>query len=610
MNPLIAIAAQVFPAIISALAGDKGGAIATQIAQAVTDVTGAKTADDAKQKVAADPKVAADLQVKLAQIALDAQKAASQQDIAEDALALDSTKSARTTLQALAALGKPLPDPPAYVSYIVIAGFFVTVLLLFSPLPKMVGTDGAVLQIINICIGALTAAFTTVVQFWLGSSLGSKNKDNALFQSATVSNLSNVIAPTQQGGSPSQQPDSQPVSPQPTSPQPTSPQPTSLLPQPTSPQPAPITGPDRFPDCIPLTLIFEGGNDDDPHDPGGRTSRGIIQREWNAWRQTHAGLPSDVWQAPQDQILAIYRQKYWDAMSCGQLPAGIDYCVFDYGVNSGIDRSARALQQLLGTTVDGEIGPLTIDAAAKAAKADAASLVNKICDQRLAFLKGLKTWGFFGKGWTKRVEGVRKQATAMVGGMPVSPTTTPSTPAADPLWLVKARTHLGFSWASGAVPEQMKSWLNLIKTTSPKIEGLAQYCDNLAAQKDRWAYCGAFVAAMLAEAGLPPVFSGPHDTDRFAWAPAWDVYGTKVDIHNGDEPRPGDIMRFKWPGGGEHVTFYDHPIETDDFYHCCGGNQGNAAHAVSIEAMAMNSIVEVRRPPAAAAVQPAPAPAV
>ena len=61
MNPLIAIAAQVFPAIISALAGDKGGAIATQVAKAVTDVTGAKTADDAKQKVAADPKVAADL---------------------------------------------------------------------------------------------------------------------------------------------------------------------------------------------------------------------------------------------------------------------------------------------------------------------------------------------------------------------------------------------------------------------------------------------------------------------------------------------------------------------------------------------------------------------
>jgi hypothetical protein len=60
------------------VAGDKGGTVATQVAQAVTDVTGAKTADEAKQKVAADPKVASDLQVKLAQIALNAQIAASQ----------------------------------------------------------------------------------------------------------------------------------------------------------------------------------------------------------------------------------------------------------------------------------------------------------------------------------------------------------------------------------------------------------------------------------------------------------------------------------------------------------------------------------------------------
>ena len=158
----------------------------------------------------------------------------------------------------------------------------------------------------------------------------------------------------------------------------------------------------------------------------------------------------------------------------------------------------------------------------------------------------------------------------------------------------------------GPPPEQIKSWLNLIKTTSPNNQDLAQYCDRLAADNHYWAWCGAFVAAMLAEAGLPPVFSGPDDTDRFAWAPAWDVYGTKVDINNGEVPEPGDIMRFTWHGGGEHVTFYDHPVETDDLYHCCGGNQGSS-HVVSIEGMPINCIVEVRRPPASA-VQSASAP--
>jgi hypothetical protein len=65
-------------------------------------------------------------------------------------------------------------------------------------------------------------------------------------------------------------------------------------------------------------------------------------------------------------------------------------------------------------------------------------------------------------------------------------------------------------------------------------------------------------------------------------------------------PQPGDIMRFAWPNGGEHVTFYDHPVDSDDLYHCCGGNQGGG-HAVSIEGMSMNCIVKVRRPAVTAA---------
>ena len=204
-----------------------------------------------------------------------------------------------------------------------------------------------------------------------------------------------------------------------------------------------------------MTLVSEGGNDDDPRDPGGRTSRGITQNEWNNWRASHPGLPADVWQAPQEQVEAIYWLNYWNALACDQLPAGVDYCVFDYGVNSGNSRAAVALQQFVGTTVDGEIGPLTI---AAAAKADPASLVGKICDQRLAFLKGLGTWRTFGNGWTRRVEGVRRQATAMIGAPTAPAETLPSTPVADPPWLVEARKYAqqGFRWASGNPPDQVK----------------------------------------------------------------------------------------------------------------------------------------------------------
>src|SRR5262245_41760688 len=77
--------------------------------------------------------------------------------------------------------------------------------------------------------------------------------------------------------------------------------------------------------------------------------------------------PADVWRAPQDQVAAIYRQNYWNALRCDDLPAGVDYAVFDYGVNSGIGRAAKVLQRLVATAMDGEVGPETI-AAAKRAK--------------------------------------------------------------------------------------------------------------------------------------------------------------------------------------------------------------------------------------------------
>lgn len=169
----------------------------------------------------------------------------------------------------------------------------------------------------------------------------------------------------------------------------------------------PVTG--RFRECLARVLKHEGGNDDDPRDPGGRTSRGITAARWAEWRQTHPGLPADVWEAPQVEVEAIYREKYWDILQCDYLPYGVDYAVFDFGVNSGPSRSAKFLQEIVGSEADGEIGPNTI-AATK--EHDEDEVINKLCDNRLYFLKGLSTWATFGRGWTTRVEDVRRDAIA------------------------------------------------------------------------------------------------------------------------------------------------------------------------------------------------------
>ena len=159
----------------------------------------------------------------------------------------------------------------------------------------------------------------------------------------------------------------------------------------------------NYPFVIGQVLGWEGGYTNDPRDPGGPTNWGITIHDARTYWKKDA-TATDVKNMPKSVALQIYKSKYWDMLNGDQLPSGVDYAVMDYGVNSGIYRAARVLQKIVGTTQDGVIGLKTI-AAAK--KMDPVDVVKKICDERLAFLKSLKTWSAFGRGWARRVAGVR-----------------------------------------------------------------------------------------------------------------------------------------------------------------------------------------------------------
>ena len=85
------------------------------------------------------------------------------------------------------------------------------------------------------------------------------------------------------------------------------------------------------------------------------------------------------------------------------MPAGLDYAVFDYAVNSGVSKAVKDLQRELGVKVDGICGTDTQQAAM--AVNDLDDLITRYCERRLAFMKSLKTWKTFGKGWQRRVMG-------------------------------------------------------------------------------------------------------------------------------------------------------------------------------------------------------------
>jgi lysozyme family protein len=173
-----------------------------------------------------------------------------------------------------------------------------------------------------------------------------------------------------------------------------------------------------FDRALPHILIHEGGKVDHPKDPGGRTNKGITQRVYTAWRAKQ-NLPNrDVYQIDDMEVAAIYRFQYWDAVQGDAMPEGVGYVVFDGAVNSGPKQAIKWLQRALGSLyaghVDGVMGALTLQAVAAVNDMDA--LIGRIIERREAFLKALKTWPTFGRGWSRRIGQVKATGQAWATG--------------------------------------------------------------------------------------------------------------------------------------------------------------------------------------------------
>ncbi len=176
----------------------------------------------------------------------------------------------------------------------------------------------------------------------------------------------------------------------------------------------------NFDAALARVLKHEGGYTNHPSDPGGPTNFGITIHDYRRYIKSN-GTAADVRDMKIADAAAIYRARYWDALCCDQLPAGLDYAVFDYGVNSGIARAAKVMARLVGITAN---DTMTEALLAAIRNASPQTLIGRLCDERLAFLKGLKTWPVFGSGWARRVAEVRRDALAMAKGAAVPATTS------------------------------------------------------------------------------------------------------------------------------------------------------------------------------------------
>jgi|TARA_R100000951_G_C2622057_1_gene174806 lysozyme family protein len=168
----------------------------------------------------------------------------------------------------------------------------------------------------------------------------------------------------------------------------------------------------NFDKSLEMLLHHEGGFVNHPKDPGGMTNLGVTKAVYDAWigrksseAEMRALTPADV--AP------IYKKNYWDKVRGDDLPSGVDWAAFDWAVNSGSKRPAKAIQKAVGAKQDGAIGPMTLQAVSNE---EPNKIIEAVYHTRQRFYEGLKTFEHFGNGWTRRNKETLEAALEMANG--------------------------------------------------------------------------------------------------------------------------------------------------------------------------------------------------
>ncbi|MCH7305448.1 hypothetical protein MMP74_13855 [Acinetobacter sp. NIPH 1869] len=152
-----------------------------------------------------------------------------------------------------------------------------------------------------------------------------------------------------------------------------------------------------FQDALKRVLQHEGGYVNHPSDPGGETNYGITK----ATAQNY-GYKGSMKNIPMDMVERIYKNQFWDALSCDSFPYSFAFQYFDAGVNHGLVNARKILQRALGVKDDGIIGTITLN---EIRKQPQFALINLFNAERIQFYTRIKTFNAFGKGWMSRVSG-------------------------------------------------------------------------------------------------------------------------------------------------------------------------------------------------------------
>lgn len=168
-----------------------------------------------------------------------------------------------------------------------------------------------------------------------------------------------------------------------------------------------------YTEALATTLKNEGGVDASGIGGQGVSNLGVTQVAFDQYNKKRNLPIRDVRKISPQEAETLYYEDYFKGPGLDQLPGPIAKQVFDFGVNSHPTTAIKHLQKLVGTKVDGILGPKTAKAVNEYVidNGDIA-LQNKLLDSRAAFLQSIadknpKEYKKVLKGWMNRVEAMR-----------------------------------------------------------------------------------------------------------------------------------------------------------------------------------------------------------
>ena len=181
---------------------------------------------------------------------------------------------------------------------------------------------------------------------------------------------------------------------------------------------------DAFEQAYQFMKKWEGGLVDHPADPGGITNYGISIVFLKSFAAKYTdfvrGLgielpitPDSIRKLTPEQSKLIYRVAFWDEQKLDDMPRLAAIAHFDLSMNAGSRQATLITQRVVGTTVDGLIGPKTRQATKDACKTyGELQIANQMLEQREQFYRNLAaskpSSKVFLKGWLNRTNDLKR----------------------------------------------------------------------------------------------------------------------------------------------------------------------------------------------------------